>query len=321
MRTLVLLLLFLAACGHNEPKEKLRIGLNPWPGYLDLAVAEHEGIFAAHGFDVHIVEYTSLHDMARAYQLGQIDFMPSTLVEVLEVNQGRRSAEVIWVADASDGADVALAKDATSVADLRGKRIAYEPNSLGIFVLARMLDRAGLKVQDVDAIGMDQTEMVLAMKEGRIEAAITYPPASLSIRELPGIATVFSSAEIPDEVIDVFCVDPDILDADPTFLNRFYAVMADTAEFARRNPKTAIGHKCRQMGIEPSAWESAAKGVRYFELKDQHEWIWGSDRIHTIHARLADVIRATCGPRRDPVRPIHAGHRFAPELIAPAAPR
>ena len=137
----------------------------------------------------------------------------------------------------------------------------------------------------------------------------------------PGVATVFSSAEIPNEVIDVFCVDPDILDADPTFLSRFYSVMAETAEFGRRHPKTAIAHKCRQMGIEPSAWDSAAMGVRYFELKDQHEWIWGSQQLPTIHARLAEVIRATCGPRRDPVRPIHAGHRFAPELIAPAAPR
>ena len=322
MRTLLpLLLILLASCGQEDLRAKLRIGLNPWPGYLDLAVADSEGIFARHGLDVQIVEYSSLHDMSRAFQMGQIDFMPCTLVEVLEVNQGKRRAEVIWVADASEGADVVLAHAISSAAELRGKRIAYEPNSLGIYVLARMLDRAGLTMTDVEPIGMDQTQMVEAMEAKRIDAAVTYPPSSLSIRELDGVRAVFTTAEIPGEVIDVFSVDSAILDADPTFLQRFYASMAELESFSRANPETAITHKCRHMGLDRSGWEEATAGARYYSLVDQFEWIWGSRRIHDSLARMTEALRATCGPRRQPGDEAVASRRPAPPQAIPPSPR
>lgn len=321
MRILLLFLLLFASCGQEELRAKLRIGLNPWPGYLDLAVAENEGIFERHGLDVQIVEYSSLHDMSRAFQMGQIDFMPCTLVEVVEVNQGKRPAEVIWVADASEGADVVLAHGISDAPQLRGKRIAYEPNSLGIYVLARMLDRAGLQLTDIEPIGMDQTQMVEAMKGHRVDAVVTYPPSSLAIRDLDGVRPVFTSADIPGEVLDVYSLDPAILDADPTFLPRFYAAMAELEDFSRAHPDTVIAHKSRHMGVDRDGWENATTGVRYFALKDQYEWIWGSRRIQDSLSRLADALTATCGPRRKPDDSAVASRRPTPPGLVPPAPR
>jgi len=315
MRALMCWMLLLAACGGDALPSKMRIGLNPWPGYMDLTVAEQEGFFAANGIDVHIVEYNSLHDMARAYQLGQIDIMPCTLVEVLEVNQGDRPVEVVWVADASAGGDAVLARGAKSVAELRGKKIAYEPNSLGLYVLARMLDKSGLSMADIEPIGMDQTEMVESMRTGAIAAAITYPPASLAIQRMEGVQSVFTTAEIPDEVIDVLSIDPAFLDADPTLLPRFYAAMAQTEDFTRKNPDTAIAHKCKHMGLDRSTWESANVGIQMFRLADQREWIWGSNKIHDIMVKLTEVVSAAYGPRRLPGSTVTAGHRPAPVRI------
>lgn len=315
MRALPCLLFLLAACGDSSSTGKLRIGLNPWPGYMDLAVAEHEGFFDAQGIDIHIVEYNSLHDMARAYQLGQIDLMPCTLVEVLEVHQGRRPVEIIWVADASIGGDAVLAKDVKSVADLRGKKVAYEPNSLGLYVLARMLDHAGLDMKDIDPIGMDQTEMVTSMRNGTIAAAITYPPASLAIREMDGVHPVFTTAEIPNEVVDVLSVDPALLDADPTLLPRFYAAMAATEDFTRQHPEAAIAHKCKHMGVDRSAWIAANDGIQMFRLADQREWIWGSTRIHDIMVKMTAVVSAAYGPRKLPGPKVTASHRPSPVRI------
>ncbi len=305
----------LAACDGDSMPSKLRIGLNPWPGYMDLTVAAQEGFFARNGIDIHIVEYTSLHDMARAYQLGQIDIMPCTLVEVLEVSQGHRPVEVIWIADASAGGDVVLAKGAKSVAELRGMKVAYEPNSLGLYVLARMLEKSGLAMTDIEPIGMDQTEMVDSMRSGSIGAAITYPPASLAIREIEGVHTVFTTAEIPNEVLDVLSMDPSFLDADPTLLPRFYVAMAETEEFARSNPEAAIAQKCKKMGLDRSSWESAVVGIEMYRLADQREWIWGSNRIQDLLQKMTAVVSATYGPRRLPGSEVTARHRPLPACI------
>ena len=129
---------------------------------------------------------------------------------------------------------------------LRGAKIAYEPNSLGAYMLERMLAHAGLNQDDVEPIGMDQLEMVEAMREQRIDVAITYPPTSIAIQKLPHTRVIFSSAQIPDEVIDVISFDPKLLDADPTLLDRFYAVMARTEAHVACDPESAVAHKCAE---------------------------------------------------------------------------
>lgn len=315
------LALSLAACGSDSATAKVRIGLNPWPGYLNLAVAEKQGYFGDEGLQVQIVEYSSLHDMARAYRLGQIDFMPCTLVEVLESHQSQRPAEVIWVADSSLGADQVLARGAETAKDLRGKKIAYEPNSLGLYVLARMLERSGLGADEVDAIGMDQTEMVQAMREGNIDAAVTYPPSSLEIAKLDGIRAVFTSGDIQDEVIDVFSIDPKLLDAEPDWLERFYRAMARTEAFMRAQPDEAARIMSRQMGIAADEWPQAQEGMVCYGMDRQLEWIWGSNRLPEIVGRLQAVLSTFCGPRQSPKQPVSAKHRRAPETLLPAAPR
>jgi len=214
-----------------------------------------------------------------------------------------------------------LAHGISNATELRGKRIAYEPNSLGIYVLARMLDQAGLKLSDIEPIGMDQTQMVEAMKGQRIDAAVTYPPSSLAIRELEGVRPVFTSADIPGEVLDVYSVDPAILDADPTFLTRFYAAMTELEDFARAHPDTAIAHKCRHMGLDREGWANATTGVRYYTRKDQYEWIWGSRRIQESLSHLADALTAACGPRRDPGDHAVAAKRPPPPDATPPTPR
>ncbi len=88
----------LGAC-HGEPMKRLRLGMNPWPGDAQLAVAVEAGLFAEHAVDPRIVEYASLHEQRRGFASGQIDVMPSTLVEVIELHAIGFVPEVVWVAD------------------------------------------------------------------------------------------------------------------------------------------------------------------------------------------------------------------------------
>lgn len=314
--------LLVTACGE-EPRQRLRVGLNPWPGYQTLALAVERGCFAAVGLDLQIVEYSSLRDVRRAFDLGQIDVMPATLVEVLEVhNEGVRAPEVIFVPDASCGADVVLANAACTGLDaLRGRKVAYEPDSLGVYMLGRLVERAGLRLEDIVAVGMDQTEMVAAMREGRIDAAITYPPASLQMAEMPGVQRIFSTADIPGEVLDVIAVDRRLLDQDPEFLPRFYAAMGEVYRFIAEHPVEAQAAMARSMHIQPAQWQSAVRGVELFGVADQRDWIWQPAKVAGIARRLDAVLQSVRGARRPLPEHLTAARRPMPTLEAAAAPR
>jgi NitT/TauT family transport system substrate-binding protein len=314
--------LLASACG-DAPGARLRVGINPWPGYQSLALGIDRGYFRDVGLDLQVVEYSSLHDLRRAFDLGQIDVMPCTLVEVLEVhNEGARVPEVIFVPDASCGADVVLATAACQgLGGLRGRKVAYEPDSLGVYILGRLVERAGLRIEDVQAVGMDQTEMVVAMREGRIDAAITYPPASLQVAEISGVHRIFSTADIPGEVLDVIAVDRQMLDRDPEFLPRFYAAMGQTCRFVAAHPDEAQAAMAKSMHILPQEWPSAVQGVELFGVADQREWIWQPTKVAAIARRLDGVLQSLRGGRRPLPEAITAAARPMPPLEAAAAPR
>src|SRR5947199_7424699 len=130
---------WLAGCGRYEMP--LRIGINPRPGNEFLFLAQEKGFFAAQGVDVRLIEYSSLGDVRRAFDRGQLDGMTGTVVELLQSREGtRRAPRAFMATGVSNGADVIVARgEIASVAALAGKRVAAEGEAPGLFMLARAL--------------------------------------------------------------------------------------------------------------------------------------------------------------------------------------
>jgi NitT/TauT family transport system substrate-binding protein len=313
------LLLSLGSCDDNEAVRQLRIGMNPWPGYAHLAVAQELGLFAAQGLEVRIVEYASLHDLRRGFAAGQIDVLPSTLIEVLGLlaEPGRQPA-VIWVADASQGGDRLLARGCERLADLRGRRIAYEPATLGAYLLRRALDHAELDEHDVAAIGMDQIHMQAALAGGRIDAAITYPPYAEQMLAVPGVRTLFSSASIPDEVIDTICVERSLIERDPTLVTRLHAALVATEQRLRDEPEATRTMKARVTGMTVEDFAAARAGMVVYSATDQRDWLAPDGKLSAIAARVGHTLGHP--PDWTPPCLLAPGIERSP-LLAPAGPR
>ena len=100
----------LVACVRGRPGP-LRIGMNPWPGNGFLFLAEAKGFLAAEGVQVRLVESTSLDDVVRAFDRGEIDGMTGTLADVLESrDRTRRAPRAFMALGASSATDVILAR-------------------------------------------------------------------------------------------------------------------------------------------------------------------------------------------------------------------
>jgi NitT/TauT family transport system substrate-binding protein len=305
----------LAAC--SQPRvTRLRIGMNPWPGYAHLAVAVQAGLFAEQGIDAQLVEYTSLHDLSRGFADGQIDVLPSTLVEVLTLHaERRRLPEVVWLADHSTGGDVVVAR-AENAAALRGRRIGFEPHSLGSYVLARFLERHQLSPTDVEAVSMSQDQLATAFAEGRIDAAITYPPFSTQMLAIDGARCVFDTREIPDEVIDTISIDRDLLDRDPTLVGRFHTAMAAAHRLSAVDPASTERMMARGCGMSTDEFRSAKAGIEVYGPEVQADWLRGGSRLRLLAERIGRELKVPANTSDF----VLAANRSSP-LLAPAAPR
>lgn len=239
------LLVAVAVCllGCEQPKSnELVLAINPWPGYEMLYLAKEKGYFAEEGLDLHLVELNSLGDSQRAYMSGQVDGLTSTMVEAILIQvESAYPLQLVVPTDYSNGGDVIVAREGISkVADLKGKRVGCEVNSLGVFVLHRALQRAGLSLADVQVVNVGLAQGVGELELGVLDALVAYPPASLRALETEGVTEIFSSKQIPREILDVVSVKQSVLAERPELIVQLLAGWQKAFEFTRDNPEEAF---------------------------------------------------------------------------------
>lgn len=196
-------------CG-SKPKPPLRIGINVWPGYEIISLAHSLGYFEEAGLSVDIVEFDSLSDTQRALETGKVDAIGTTTIEFVMINSraGAKSAKVRRVFDYSNGADMIIApKEIRSIPELKGKTVGLEVDSVGVFLLGRALELASMDIRDVQPAATHQLAMAVMLEDGKIAAAVTYPPRSVELLRTGKFQVLFDSRQIPREVIDIFVVD------------------------------------------------------------------------------------------------------------------
>jgi NitT/TauT family transport system substrate-binding protein len=301
----------LLSCGGAE-RPPLSLGINPWPGYEYFYLAQELGFYAGAGVDVRIVEFTSLADTRRAYERGQLDGMFATLVELLQARQNcARLPQVVLVTDYSNGGDALIAGPGVAgLQDLRGRRVGVEPGSLNCFVLARALETAGLAYEDVVSVAMSPLAMQAALHEGSVDAVVAYPPVSVELLADPARRLLFSSADIPGEVVDVLMMDEQVLARRSDDVERLLVAYERALAWAKAHPAEAFAIMARREGLEPQEFEDILEqDIRIVSLDGQTPFFVPGGLIERACAGTEGVLRKAGhleGPPRA-VGPVTAG--------------
>jgi NitT/TauT family transport system substrate-binding protein len=201
----------LSGC-RATPEEPLRIATNVWPPYELLYLARERGYLADEGADVELVDFSSYNGALAAYHQGQIDALMATLNEIQNRDNFLDPPVVVLVLDYSFGGDALVARPGlASLEALRGKRIAYEESALGTYVLERALEAGRLGAADVTLLNRLPEEAERDFLAGAVDAVVTYEPF-LGRLLADGNATVlFSSRQMPGEIVDVLAARPSAL--------------------------------------------------------------------------------------------------------------
>lgn len=292
---LAVLSVVFAGCSPNtNASAPIRIGLNAWPGYEFLYLAQEKQFFKEAGVEVKLVELTSLADARRAYERGLIDGLGTTLIDTLQARHARTPGpQVVWVADYSDGADVIVARnDLSKVSDLQGKKVGVEMVSLGVYILSQALEKSNLHLKDVIAVYMDQASMANALKSGTLDAVVTYPPTSVTLQNEGVGKVLFSTAELPGEVMDVLAIDTTIVAERMEEVRRLLTAFSKAVNFTKSNPQEAYAIMARRERISPEEFKDAMEsGMKILTLEDQQPFLGPEGRIVSILNKVNAVMR------------------------------
>lgn len=281
---LVLATLGFALGCRPEKLPPLRIATNPWIGYSVFEFAQAQGLFAAEGVEVHLVDQLSMADSRRAFEQDQVDGFGSTLVEaILTQRPGRQDVNLIYAIDTSHGADVLLAApDIKDVADLRGRRIGFEPGSSDILVVYLALQRHGLTLKDVTLVPMNQMSMRESAASRMVDAVPSFPPASHAFSEL-GWKVVFDSSQAPGMIVDLLAVGAQSLAERREDWLKVVQALDRAMSYHRENPAAALTQVSQSMQLSGKEAAESEAGIIRYDLADQR-------RLASTNSLLAQAL-------------------------------
>ncbi|MEO1729808.1 MAG: putative urea ABC transporter substrate-binding protein [Pseudomonadota bacterium] len=215
----------LASCSgaSEEPaaeRTTFNIGWSIYAGWMPWPYADQSGIVAKweekYGIEINFVQVNDYVESVNQYTAGQLDGVTVANMDALTIPAaGGKDTSAIIVGDYSNGNDGILLKGSDSVATLKGKSINLVELSVSHYLLARALEGADLAMTDVNTVNTSDADIAGAFTSSDVTAAVAWNPQLTTMKQVDGANLIFSSADIPGEIVDLLVVDTALVKANP----------------------------------------------------------------------------------------------------------
>lgn len=317
-KILIVLLLLIAAAftgyfvwkksqGGRSGLPIVRVNIVTWPGYGPIYVAKEKGFFKEEGVEVdcQIQENTQARHAALA--AGQIDLVGITLESVILASSQGVPMQVIGISDISNGGDGIVAKpEINSIADLKGKRVAYPEGQPSHLFLLYHLDKAGLKASDVSPVPTDDAgkagELFAA---GQVDAAVTWEPWLSKVTDGGRGKLLVSSKGAKDILIGILAANPNKLPESSDKLARFLRGWYRGLAFIQSNRAQALPVIAKGFNIPEADIDGMLTGLRFIG-QDEAKRLLGAGQAKGEFdpiARYEEELWRKAGVIKKPVEP------------------
>lgn len=273
------LALALSACsgsgsGSSGPDKKrvVKIGYLPIthavPLYIEDALEEQ----GYDKFELELVKFGSWPDLSDALNTGKID--GASMLVTLAMRAKEQGIDLKAVAlGHRDGNVLVVSNDINQTSDLKGKNFAIPHKfSSHNILLYQMLEQAGMKYEDVNAIETAPAEMPAALSEGRISGYVVAEPFGAIAVNMGKGKVLYQSDEIWLNSVDCALVlRGEFIDKEKEVAAEFvknYLIAGERAE-AKDDYTKEVSTK--YMKVDQKVLDLSLEWIKYDDLKLNRE--------------------------------------------------
>lgn len=300
MTALVLSLSVFTGCGSTSSGEnaadgseaagevtKVIIGTQEMPN--DEGIAKALDYFKEEmGVDVELKKFDSGKDVNTAIASGSIDFgLMGTCPASLAIAQDL-GVEFIWIHEVLGSVESLVARQETgitTVADLKGKKVAVPFASTAHFSLLKAIEDAGLSADDVQLLDLATDKIYASWENGDIDAAYIWQP---TLAELNNQTVILTSEDMANKgymTANVEVVRKEFADANPELVAGYIKALDKAVKLYNSDKASAVSAIATSMQLEESDAEFQMAGSKWLTAEEQ----LGADYLGTSDTKGAVV--------------------------------
>ncbi len=250
----------------------IKIGTVVWIGYGPYYVADALDLFKKSGVKVDLQFFTDPALIPAAVESGAVTGGMVTYDQVIGIVAKGSTQRVVMPIDYSNGGDaIVTSTSITKVADLKGKKVAFNPLSPSDFLLSYALKTAGLGEKDIEPVNMTPEAIPAALASGSLQAGVTYEP---SVSQVVGMGdgkkfhVLMSTKNAPGLITDVLVFKKETIKSNPKDVRALIQGYIDGLEYMKKNPDDAAKIIGKVLGISAAEVKEQLSGVYNLEAKE-----------------------------------------------------
>ena len=274
--------------------EALKLAHSTWVGYGPFYIAQEKGFFAEEGVEIELSVMENTPIKMGALMAGRVDLVASTADEFPTYMRDGRPLKYILAVDNSNGGDGVVSNVSIgTVADLKGRTVAFEEGSVSQFFINALLRREGLTQDDIKMINMTATDAGVAFAANRVDAAVTWEPHLSQGASKDHGKILVSSSDTPGLIVDVVAVLESTALEHEAELKAFVRAWERALGFIESNPDEAYTIMANGVGgwlEDPAEFAAAATGIEYLNIARNIEMFGTSEAPGVLTETVSNAI-------------------------------
>jgi NitT/TauT family transport system substrate-binding protein len=270
--------------GSSGSTTSVALGVEPWIGYGPWHVAEKKGYFTDNGVKAKITNFDTDSDINAALASGKLQAASVASHTALKFVESGVDVSIVLVLDASETADAILSgPGVSSIADLKGKQVAYEEGTTSDLLLNYALAQNGMSLSDINRVPMDADAAGTALIAGKVPVAVTYEPYITEAKQKdPQIKALYTASEKEGLISDVLVVRNDFLKSNPKAVVGLAKTWGQAVDYYKSDTNDAQSIIAKAVGSSAADLKTAFEGVKFFSLADNKEELTGTFKTSTL---------------------------------------
>jgi NitT/TauT family transport system substrate-binding protein len=263
---LIVVVSFLFGKSANATDKETKVKVGTWKTAQTIQPFFYQK-FIPSGYKVEVLPFTSAGDMKTALLAGSLDFTGINIVTaIIAASKDEPVVIVSGLCNKCSALVVRNDSNINSIADLKGKRIAYLASSMHHILLLEALKKAGLNPQkDVELKRIDFFDMGQALSQGEVDAFCSGEPYP-SIAIAKGYGKILEYPYYDESIgkINAFMVTTiDQINKNRELIQYLVNAQAKATEYLKADSNAWL-NRAAEFGTDRKVLDTAASNMELF---------------------------------------------------------